>query len=295
MPIAIHPFTPADLPALESLDPLLWLSMRHHGDYTPENAFCAYEGDTLLGFGTLSKTGSWYTSETRDPLRRLMLSLRTAPDLEDPDEVRGLLLDALILRVKQIAAEFPDRRVAISAFVEEDDGYLIQQLLERGFGMDTLIPVLGVDLEEPLASPAPPPEFRIASYDYESQGVAAYVEADYLASDHQVDSPNEVAFRLHGPGFETFAAFDGSRLVGACSVWEIGEGRAATENIFVLPEYRGRGIARALVLTALRELQSRGLDLATLTVEGTNREALGLYVSLGYTYRYLILEMLYMA
>ena len=73
----------------------------------------------------------------------------------------------------------------------------------------------------------------------------------------------------------------GARLCGYLCLWEIGHEIHIT-NLAVHPEWRRRGIARALLESILTEGRARGVLLAFLEVRPTNLEALGLYESLGF-------------
>jgi ribosomal-protein-alanine acetyltransferase len=73
----------------------------------------------------------------------------------------------------------------------------------------------------------------------------------------------------------------GARLCGYLCLWEIGHEIHIT-NLAVHPEWRRRGIARALLESILTEGRARGVLLAFLEVRPTNIEALGLYESLGF-------------
>lgn len=70
-------------------------------------------------------------------------------------------------------------------------------------------------------------------------------------------------------------------VVGYLCLWEIGHEIHIT-NLAVHPEWRRRGIARALLESILAEGRARGVLLAFLEVRPTNVEALGLYESLGF-------------
>jgi GNAT superfamily N-acetyltransferase len=65
-------------------------------------------------------------------------------------------------------------------------------------------------------------------------------------------------------------------------------------SMFTLPEYRRRGLARALLVGLAREAVRRGLRTVYLQVERDNQAALSLYASLGfrelYGYHYRVLE-----
>ncbi len=59
----------------------------------------------------------------------------------------------------------------------------------------------------------------------------------------------------------------------------------ALHELVVLPEYRRRGIGRALVERALEYFKSRGLDMAELWVGDENSYAMSFYKNLGFEER----------
>lgn len=62
-----------------------------------------------------------------------------------------------------------------------------------------------------------------------------------------------------------------------------GKSRGFTEHIFVRPEFRGRGLAGALVAAALKALHDQGVEEAELGVDSQNESAaFELYKKLGY-------------
>jgi ribosomal protein S18 acetylase RimI-like enzyme len=84
------------------------------------------------------------------------------------------------------------------------------------------------------------------------------------------------------PGQQILAK-DGDELVGAamCRIWDDGTGWVS--QLAVDRAHRGRGIGRALLLTALRTLRDDGATSLGLSVNAENRGALGLYRSVGLT------------
>jgi ribosomal protein S18 acetylase RimI-like enzyme len=52
--------------------------------------------------------------------------------------------------------------------------------------------------------------------------------------------------------------------------------------MFVLPEYRGRGIGRALVVEALERARTLGVQSVTLSVMTSQQEARRMYLALGF-------------
>ena len=85
-------------------------------------------------------------------------------------------------------------------------------------------------------------------------------------------------------------AWDGERVVGGVLGYvdpdenaALGRNRGYTEGIFTIRDYRGRGIAAALISRNLALLQARGLTEAALSVDTENPSgALGLYQRQGF-------------
>jgi ribosomal protein S18 acetylase RimI-like enzyme len=61
-----------------------------------------------------------------------------------------------------------------------------------------------------------------------------------------------------------------------------GSGRGAIQNLGVMPEYRGRGIGRALLLKALVGFASVGATRAMLEVTARNEAAVRMYRTVGF-------------
>ncbi len=78
---------------------------------------------------------------------------------------------------------------------------------------------------------------------------------------------------------------EGGRVVGNVTFQrsDYSGARWRISNVAVAPEYRGRGIARALLLPTLHEIAQRGGDWAILQVRTDNPVARHLYQSLGFT------------
>jgi len=71
------------------------------------------------------------------------------------------------------------------------------------------------------------------------------------------------------------------RIVGYLCLWEIGHEIHIT-NLAVRPDFRRRGIARALLRHVMDGARQSGVELVFLEVRPTNLEALALYESFGF-------------
>lgn len=60
---------------------------------------------------------------------------------------------------------------------------------------------------------------------------------------------------------------------------------ARIQNLTVLPEFRGRGIARATLIRSLRSCRALGYELVELEVTALNTAAVELYRQVGFTMR----------
>ncbi len=52
--------------------------------------------------------------------------------------------------------------------------------------------------------------------------------------------------------------------------------------IGVVPDYRGQGVSRAILLAGMEYLGSIGVAVIALQVDGSNTPAIGLYTSVGF-------------
>jgi ribosomal protein S18 acetylase RimI-like enzyme len=73
-----------------------------------------------------------------------------------------------------------------------------------------------------------------------------------------------------------------TELVGLLLCSRVREDVGHVTQICVAPEYRGRGLGKALMRECAMNLVQRGFQLLTLTVTASNRSAVGLYEQLGF-------------
>lgn len=78
-------------------------------------------------------------------------------------------------------------------------------------------------------------------------------------------------------------AFDENKIVGYAGMWVMFD-EAHMTNIAVDPDYRCRGIGRAMILNLMGRALKLGAERMTLEVRETNHNAQRLYSSLGFAY-----------
>jgi ribosomal protein S18 acetylase RimI-like enzyme len=92
-----------------------------------------------------------------------------------------------------------------------------------------------------------------------------------------------LAAMLEEEGFETILAEDDDELMGSATVnYRPDLVAAQLVSIAVLPQFRGKGVAKALLAEAEARVRRRGADRMVLQVSVTNIAALNLYLHQGY-------------
>jgi ribosomal protein S18 acetylase RimI-like enzyme len=105
------------------------------------------------------------------------------------------------------------------------------------------------------------------------------------AAEHRQKTMASFAARLSRDGSCNcvYGAFEGGALVGMAGSYRKDEQRAWIWGVFVLPQYRGQGISRALLEALLDEIRSvPRLNSIHLTVAVTQEPARRLYRSCGF-------------
>ncbi len=219
--------------------------------------------------------------------------LLDAEHLQEAERDKDLLLERVLQRARERIAPFPGRAGELLFEYHPNEEPAIAYVLARGFAYQKSAFFMRRDLSDPLPARAAPPGIIIRCWKMESEAE----QRAYVAARNEVfpDMPITLAewqYYLTSPLWATgtmIAAFDGAELIGAVSVYwneeenqRSGQRMGFTEDIFVRPAWRGKGIASAAIMAAMEYLKERGLAEACLTVSALNENALGLYLGLGY-------------
>ena len=147
------------------------------------------------------------------------------------------------------------------------------------------------DLTEEIKPCACSADFRIVNWKMKTdEEVKCYVQTDAKCNNGAAWNIDTVSWMRYAPEWATFAAFSGDEFLGGVMTFLITEERSATENIFVLPEWRRKGVAKAFITEALKYLKEKGKTMATLCTDGDNKPAINLYKSLGYRMYFVNIE-----
>jgi ribosomal protein S18 acetylase RimI-like enzyme len=119
-----------------------------------------------------------------------------------------------------------------------------------------------------------------------------YVAADARVFPHAPRSVDEIAFHLNSwQGGTPITAFDqDGAIAGSIMAYWFTPHFGFTEDIFVIPVWRRKGLARHMIAEAIQFLQEQGIDIVGLEVLESN-PATRLYLSLGYEVQHREIQM----
>jgi ribosomal protein S18 acetylase RimI-like enzyme len=278
---------------------LLELSYLYNPDFVPENIFCAVNyKEEILGVGHLEPHDTWNLVDKTDPATDFICKLRMVislnPLFSAVSSLKADLLTSLNERASKIRAQYPDKKIRVFTWLDADEYEEINFYLSKGFLAYSNFLVLSCDLTRDIPDFPKPEGIRAINRKMETEeDLRQYHEAETVAFNGIVWSMNLLKWYTGAPEWVNFLAYCEDRIIGSVMTWMISEERSATENIFVLPGWGGRGIAKYLITEALKYLKSQGKSIATLGVNGDNRKAISLYMSLGYRMFGVMLELGY--
>lgn len=275
-----------DAEKIEKLDFVLKMLYLYHGDLDKRNMFCAVSGEgEILAVAHLMPHETLFAArhdEDKDFIHYLTYQISFADNAEE-ERIKDALTDALIKRSREIKAQNQDKRIVMAQYIDADNLQELSYYLARGFTIYDTIVVFKFDLNRDIPRYPLPEGVRVLPFALDnSEALDKYHQAELASFDDVAWSLNHLRWMQGAPEMTNFCAFSGNELIGNTSTWKISEERSATENVFVTPEWRKKGVARKIICTALEHLKKQGKTIATLGTHGTNRKAIRLYTEIGY-------------
>lgn len=152
---------------------------------------------------------------------------------------------------------------------------------------------LKFDLSKEIPKYELPEGMSIEALNINGDEVGRFMEFSKEAINGTPDNVNEIWFMSGEPSYRIFVVKDKDKIVSTACMWKITEERCAVENIATLSEYRRRNLARCVINHVLKAQKEQGYKIGTLSVRGKNKEAIKLYLSLGFNLYYNQIEMQY--
>jgi len=264
-------------PDTGKFEPGFWLSP---GFQNGKNILVAEDRKGLM-LGYAATTSAYYSNTLE--ARVFWIDLRSDPENVRHVAIKDALLERIIQRGREIKVEENRERAAIGATYFAQGKASIDYLKARGFThFETSLAMRKVFLDYSASASHVDGGIDIKPWKMElREEKVAYLAARETAFGYPLGRLDLLEHFTQSELWQNgtcFTAFSDRKIIG--SVMALANG--LLDYVFVLPEWRGRGIARALVLEALKFLQERDHTQAWLEVLSHNEAAVRLYRSLGF-------------
>ena len=113
--------------------------------------------------------------------------------------------------------------------------------------------------------------------------VATWYDSDSEWPDEDRELVSQAPLGFRPPDGQAWLAYVGAEPVGCVLLRGVDSAQAEILKLFVLEEFRNRGLARQLMTTALGHASQNGYCVAILSVASDRVPALSLYYQLGFT------------
>ena len=235
-----------------------------------------------------------------DHIYRLRANIRIAKECVENEnkEIRyqiwESLMNALLGRAKEIAKEYLDKRIQVIQYVDAKERETIQECLSVGFGVFRSSLVMHRDLSGEIPEYPLPEGLEIKQHLLETdEEIRQYNQLDGECNKGNAWSFHLMQWIRYSPGWKLIGAFAGQEFIGGVMLLEESSHCGATENVFVAPQWQGKGVAKAFLSNSWKHLKSTGKTKAKLVVFGDNIPAISLYQSIGYEFESVDLELAY--
>jgi len=199
--------------------------------------------------------------------------------------------DEVIHTLRSSAVALGDRPVTLGIVGRDRQAWKTAMLTRHGFVVDRAYHRMSRNLTASIAAPAVPAEYEVRPLAGETEVIpwcAAATSAFAGHYDAPRFEPDDRRRTMTTPEYvgatDLVAVGPAGDIVGIA--WSFreqnvdGSSGGNVNYVAVLPEHRGRGVARALLLSSLHGLRDLGLETAVLAVDAGNQtNALRLYES----------------
>ena len=118
--------------------------------------------------------------------------------------------------------------------------------MTHGFALYKTVLIMKFDLSQEIKDFPVAPNVVIKQSDLENEEeIKKYFIASKLSQNGNCLNLASVRWTKHFPGWALFNAYSADELIGSVMTYSVTEERSATENIFVVPRWRRKGIAKA--------------------------------------------------
>lgn len=170
----------------------------------------------------------------------------------------------------------------LQTFVKVDRNAELEFFLGNDFYIDDVMLMMELNLSEELPKVNAEQDCDFYVYDIRKQGLKKYMKALEKGFGETAPSEKQILDLLSQEGARIYVADINGKIASSVMVWNLGDGKVATENIFTVPKYRENRISKALLAYVLSEMTREGKCMARLSVSGGIGEPYRYYLDFGY-------------
>ena len=257
---------------------------QHPAMESGENVFCAFVDDALVGYGALIPTPAEPDS-AQDIENTIWIYIRVDPEAGNRAATQEALYEAILEKCREYSRKWRGRKTKMAIGYPEGRQEEIEYFVSKGLERFDALLQMRRDLSEPVQEFELPPGITKRCWRMEGKGEKErYLEVEKRVWPQSPRTVEELTYYFGSwKGGAAITAFDESgRIVGSVMAYWYGGLHGVTEDVFVAPDWRRKGIAKRLIMEGMKYLWENGIRTAGLEVRESNQPAVRLYQSLGY-------------
>lgn len=246
---------------------------------------CAFNGEQMIAKGQVQPINVLSESSPSGAVHQIYLNIKVHPDWDHVNDLKERIYAELHRLALELKKDFPAKFATMLCVGNKATEVTNNQYFAgKGFEYFKSIYGMRVELERVLqAKISPDTSLEMKYWTMETE----QEQKNYLQMESQIwpDFPlgaNRLQEYRNKPKWTAIKALYKGEWAGNVMAWQDSEDTGTIEDLFVMPEWRNKGIARELLREACRYLKERGMSYAELSVLVDNETALNLYQSVGF-------------
>lgn len=317
--VKICKYRDAYLEGLREFNFLLYYKLQYQEEYESKDClFAMNEKKEVLGVGCISYHGEVLEvkEETNSKGKELddekeeqnlkesisriwQLDLITSDFEGNMDLIRDMLMEASIseLKKKVRGLQKKDKKNqktdSLRVFVKKENNNELNYYATQGFHKKSSTEVYSFDLSKELNSYEMLQDLQIDKLDVCGDDITEYRIATAISGNGILNSMMEDWFSDERETFSMYGIIKEGTLISNLTTWDRPDGTSVIENVFTVPEYRGKQMAKELIAYTLGMLKEKGRSEVWISSDIGNENAIKLYQNIGFEWKYSIFELAY--
>lgn len=253
-----------------------------------ENVLCVLDTDEkIIGFAPLFPAVTTNENGVTGP-HVIWTIILASPDLTDGCDVRDLLFKGVSEKAQDLKNEYGLSQIKLAADMMVSQKADIDYLLEMGFVVFEEIFVMSRDISEAILPISLPDGVTVQRTKLETEKEQeTYIRIYNTCFPEIPKTAEDLRFLLTSANWEKGSAFtahapSGEWIGSVLEYYNEENASGMTDDVMVLPDWRGKNIAKRLIGEGLGFFKAKQVDQVLLEVKATNTPAVSVYSSMGY-------------